>query len=441
MITLKNATVIEFSPPTVREHVDIIIEGPFITEVRENSTMDPDRGAAEQETVIDCTGKIVWPGLVCSHNHFYSGLARGVTAAIGATPDFISTLKQLWWKMDNALDKEVLHSCSLISALEAVKAGTTAVIDHHASQSFIRGSLDTVRKGYEKAGLRGITCFEVSDRAGADALREGVEENISFAEKVNTGEAGPVRGMIGGHAPFTLPDSALALLADAVEKTDTGVHLHAAEDRYDVSHSHHHYGKDLLARLNDFGLLNEKALIVHGLFLSHEDIALLNDHDSFLVHNVRSNMNNGVGYNRLLPEVKNVALGTDGIGSNMYEEFKFAFFGHRNAGGLLGPDDFLSFLYNGNTILERSFHLPFGRVARDYAADLVISDYDAPTPLTGENIAGHLAYGMAARDVETVIINGNLVYENRTFPFDTAPIYREARKAALRLWKKMDGME
>ena len=434
MITLSNATVIEFSPPSVREHLDILIEGPFITEVRENRDEQTD-------ITIDCTGKIVWPGLVCSHNHFYSGLARGITAALGPMPDFISTLKHLWWKMDRALDAEVLYSCSLISALEAVKAGTTAVIDHHASQSFIRGSLDTVRKGYEKAGLRGITCFEVSDRAGADALREGVEESITFAQKVNTAGAGLVRGMIGGHAPFTLPDSALTLLADAVEKTDTGLHLHAGEDRYDLSHSHHRYGKDLLERLNDFGLLNEKAIIIHGLFLSPRDITLLNGHDSFLVHNVRSNMNNGVGYNRLLSDVQNVALGTDGIGSNMYEEFKFAFFKHRDAGGRLGPDDFLAFLYNGNTILERNFQAPFGKVAPNYAADVVVSDYDSPTPLTDQNIAGHLAYGMASRDVETVIINGNLVYENRAFPFDTTPVYREAREAAQRLWKKMDGME
>ncbi len=442
MIALKNCTVVQFQPPQVVPGTDVLIDGTTVRAVGKGAanSAGPD---SRPDTTLDCTGKIVMPGLVCSHNHFYSGLARGITANLGPITDFVTTLQHLWWKMDRALDPEILAACGTISCLEAIKSGTTAVIDHHASQSFIKGSLSILKESFEKTGLRGITCFEVSNRAGLDAMKDGVEENIDFAEKTTrrmkeNPESTLVSAMIGGHAPFTLPDEGLRLLAGAVEKTGKGLHLHVAEDRFDRSYSHARYGQELLVRLDDFGLLTNKAVIVHGLFLSEKDIELLNSRDAYLVHNARSNMNNGVGYMEKLKDVRNAALGTDGIGSDMFEEFKFAFFKHADTGGGLGPDDFLHFLFNGNDLLERNFPGTFGRIEAGCKADLVVLDYHSPTPLLPENIAGHICFGMKSSDVETVIINGNFVYENRQFPFDTAPLYSEARKSAQTLWDRMN---
>ena len=141
-------------------------------------------------------------------------------------------------------------------------------------------------------------------------------------------------------------------------------------------------------------------------------------------------MNNNVGYNSALPQVKNVVLGTDGIGSDMLLEAKFAYFRHRDSGGPLGPGAFMRFLQAANEVLHRSFGESFGRVEKGYKADLVVLDYDSPTPLARENVAGHALFGMGSRDVNTVIVNGKIVMENRTFPWDTAPVYAEAQKAA-----------
>ncbi|STW06387.1 SsnA protein [Klebsiella grimontii] len=157
---------------------------------------------------------------------------------------------------------------------------------------------------------------------------------------------------------FTVPDEGLAMLGEALKATGRGLHIHAAEDRYDVSHSHHLYGKDLLARLAEFSLINSKTLIAHGLYISDADVELLNAQDGFLVHNARSNMNNHVGYNHRLPQIRNLALGTDGIGSDMFEEMKFAFFKHRDAGGPLWPDSFAKALSNGNETVESQLQRP-----------------------------------------------------------------------------------
>ena len=437
MIIIKNTKALQFDPPKVWNNVDIVIDG--------DSIADMGKGIAQNYTadkVIDGTDKLVYPGLVCSHHHYYSGLSRGVLAEIGPTPDFVSTLKNLWWRMDRALDEESIYYSSIISSIDAIRAGTTAVIDHHASPSYITGSLSTIKRGFDDSGLRGMTCYEVTDRNGSDQMKEGVEENIRFAREIDaeaaSGKPHLVDAHIGGHAPCTIPDEGMEMMAAAVKETGRGLHLHVAEDRYDVSQSHLVYGKDIVKRLDSFGILNEKTILVHGIFLSPEEIEILNSHDGFLVHNARSNMNNGVGYNEKLGSYRNLALGTDGIGSNMYEELKFAYFKHKDAGGPLWPGDYLQFLANGNKLLERNFGESFGKLEKGYKADIVVTDYRSPSPLVAENIGGHMVFGMTSGDVETVIINGKLVMENREFPFDIKEIYAKAAAAAQRVWDSMD---
>mgnify|MGYP003614973273 FL=1 len=439
MLILKNASVVQFQPPLVETGWDIVIDNTEIV------AAGPGAGTPySSAAVMDMAGALVMPGIVCSHNHFYSGLARGVMAAIKPCPDFVSTLANLWWRLDRAIDEEILYYSGMVCSLEAIQAGTTTVIDHHASPAFIEGSLKVLKDTFQKTGLRGITCYETTDRNGGMAeVEAGIRENVDFArlcekDKQTGGSSYLVEAMIGGHAPVTLPDAALKMMGEAVKATGRGAHIHVAEDRYDVSHSHHRYAKDIMERLADFGLLTDKALFAHGLYLSDNDIKLINSHDAWLVHNARSNMNNNVGYNHKIGQYKNLALGTDGMGSDMWEECKFAYFKHKDAAGSLWPDSFLRYLYNGNTILERYFGAKFGSIAPGYKADLTVLDYHPPTPLVPTNIGGHIAFGITNRNVKTVIINGAVVYENRAFPFDVQPIYEQARQAAARLWANMD---
>ncbi|WP_199062826.1 putative aminohydrolase SsnA [Serratia sp. ASV30] len=441
MLILTNATGVQLDPASVQQGIDIAIEGALIKEVGQGLA-----AKYPQAEVRNMHGKWVMPGIVCAHNHFYSGLSRGIMANIAPSPDFISTLKNLWWRLDRALDEESLYYSGLICSLEAIKSGCTAVIDHHASPNFIAGSLKTLRAGFIETGLRGMTCFETTDRNGGEReLRAGVEENIAFAQLIDVAKkAGKepylVEAHIGAHAPFTVSDAGLEMLQAAVKSTGRGLHIHAAEDSYDVSHSHDKYGKDLIERLAQYDLIGSKTLVAHGLYLSAADIGLINQQDAFLVHNARSNMNNHVSYNHQLAQYRNLALGTDGIGSDMFEEMKFAFFKHRDAGGPLWPDSFARFLANGNQLLARNFGAHFGCLAAGYKADLTICDYPSPTPLAAQNIGGHLAFGMGAGSVNSVMVEGRMVYQDRQFPFDVEPIYAEARKVAAKLWQRMDAL-
>jgi putative selenium metabolism protein SsnA len=438
MTVLKNATLVHLHPADVTPGVDVVIDGTEIAAVG--------RAAGEgirAERTIDLAGRLLMPGLVCSHDHFYSGLSRGIMARIAPCPDFVSTLQNLWWRLDRAIDPEILRASATVCALEAVKAGCTAVIDHHASPSCIEGSLASMKASLEAVGLRGVLCYETTDRNGPEGMRRGVEENVRFAglveqEKKAKGKSRLVEAMIGGHAPFTIGEEGLAALSDAVASTGRGFHVHVAEDGFDTSHSHRVYGKDPLLRLDEHGLVTAKSIIAHGLYLTAEDREVLNARGAFLAHNSRSNMNNHVGYLGELPHVKHVALGTDGIGSDMLLEAKFAWFKHRDAGGPLSPGAFMRFLQAGNELLHHGFGESFGRVEKGYKADLLVLDYDSPTPLVRENVAGHFLFGMGSRDVNTVIVNGRIVMEQRTFSFDAAAAYAAAQVAARSLWQRMD---
>lgn len=436
MLILKNATVLNFDPPRVLKDQDVLIEGGRIVNVG--------KGIAESvtaEKIIDLSGKYISPGLVCAHNHFYSALARGIVANIKPSDDFIGILQHLWWKLDRALDEESLYYSGIIGALEAVKCGTTSVIDHNASPAFISGSHQLLKECFEKAGLRGILCYEVTCRNGQEETERGIRETEDFINSLAAGHSGElplIEAAVGAHASFTLDDSTLERLSGIVRTSGRGLHVHAGEDKYDAAWTHHSADMDIMERFGKYGLITNKSVFAHGVNLTERDLDLINSRDAFLVHNARSNMNNSVGYLNKIGTVKNIALGTDGIGSDMIEEFKFAFFKHKDAGGSMWPDDFMRMLNSGNELMSRYFNIKFGEISKGAAADITIYDYKTPTPLNENNIGGHFAFGLSSRDVESVIINGKVVYENRAFPFDTAAIYEKAACAAERLWNKFN---
>jgi len=471
MILFENVKLLSFNPPSVSEDTDLLAYG-------------PDEGGARAGTIIEIgsglglkypqaeragSGGYLSPGLVCSHTHLYSALARGIEVPIAPSKDFAQILEHLWWRLDRAIDMPILAASARAGCADALFAGVTSLVDHHASPEAIDGSLSAIRSAYEEVGIRGILCYETSDRNGSAGARAGVAENIRFAREIDDarmrgddrarGGRPLVDAAIGAHAGFTVGDDTLESLADAVRTTGRGIHIHLAEDKYDAVDSRYRHSLDLVERLDKVGALTPKGIIGHGLWLTLSEIEIMNARDVFLAHNARSNMNNAVGYNSLLHTHRNVVLGTDGMGADMLEEFKFAVFRQRESGGPWWPGDFLACLDRGNRLLERYFSPDFGGPkgiagaqgiagARSFAfgvlapgnpADLVLWDYDPPTPLDADNIAGHMAFGLSSRSVRSVAVDGSLRIKDRKALFDIEKIQALARQQARRLWNNMEG--
>ena len=276
------------------------------------------------------------PGMVCAHHHLYSSLARGMPPPPGRPTSFLGILENVWWRLDRALDLEMIEWSAKLGALEALEAGTTAIIDHHESPNSISGSLTVVADACNEVGVRINTCYGITDRNGSSAALRGLAENDRFlrecarheAECTASGASVMRRGMVGVHASFTSTDQHLADAADLAEFHEVGVHIHVAEGPDDV---------DATERLRD--LTRDDWLLIHGVHLP-------DDHGlrGTIVHNPRSNMNNSVGYADPTRFANPIGLGTDGIGADMLAEFQLAHLAHRQADIGASPDTAWSWL-------------------------------------------------------------------------------------------------
>ena len=437
-ILIKNATILQNENELKLKKEDVFIDGTIIKKVGKI-----DANSVKADMVIDATDKYLFPGMVCAHHHFYSGLSRGMLISSGPQRDLIEILDQWWWRLDRALDEKSLYYSSLICCLDAIKNGTTSCIDHNESPSFISDSLSVISSAFDYSGLRGITTYGITDRNyGYEELRKGTDECVRFIKEIKNKKNNSVdvlcEGMVGAHALFTVPDEGLEMLYSAVKETGRGLHIHVAEGSFDSEYSHFSYGKDLLTRLNEFDLLSDKTLIAHGIYLNESEIDLLNQKGCFLVHNPRSNMNNRVGYLKELNKINNLLLGTDGCSSDMFEELKIASLKNRECVNNLFPNDFFNAIIRSNKLLSKYFEKKLGSVSEGYTADLIILDYNSPTPIVEENVGGHLMWGLSSNSVNSTIVNGKLLYHNHTFiNLDASEIYSKAREEALKLWKRI----
>lgn len=426
---LKNARLANLSP-TMIEANDVRIRDGTIVE----------RGAylsaAADEQVFEVGGKLVLPGLVNAHTHLYSMLARGMPAPETPPRNFYEVLEKIWWRLDRALDEDSIYYSALIGAIEAVRCGTTTIIDHHASPGSIRGSLQIIGQALSEVGVRGVLCYEVSNRGGERERDLGLQENEDF---LRSNKDPLLRGLVGAHASFTLSDASLAACVELAKAHDTGVHIHLAEDECDASLSSEKYGRrNIVEHFARLGLLSDKTLLAHCIHLSDAEIATITAHGCWVLHNARSNMNNHVGHAPVHKFGDRVVLGTDGFPGDMFSETRLAFFKGRDRGNGLGADHYLEFLHGGHRLSSEIFDQPMGALVTGAAADLIILDYPSPTPLHDDNLAGHIVFGMKAEHVAEVMIAGNFVVRNKELVgLNVESVYQKSRELAERLWTKM----
>ena len=431
-ILLKNGVCATLSPPAL-ERVDVRIAGGIITE--QGPVLLPEKG----DIVENLDGKFLMPGLVCAHTHLYSSLARGMPGPVEAPGNFLEILQKVWWRLDRALDPETIYFGALVGALDAARCGVTTVIDHHASPNAIGGSLLLVEKAFAEIGLRGILCYETSDRDGLERRDQGLAENENFLDTHRSGEM--CRGLVGGHASFTLSDESLWKIGDLAERFDTGVHLHLAEAETDPRMTEAKFGRTILDRFDAFGILRKKSLLAHCVHLTSDDFTKLRARGSWLIHNPRSNMNNRVGHAPLGQFGARRALGTDGFPPDMFEELRAAYF--RNHESQTGTaQESVSMLDNGQLLISEIFGKRFGVVRKDAPADLVVLDYLSPTPLTSGNLPSHVVFGLRSSMVESVMVNGRWVLHHRRFAdIEEQELLRGAQEAARKLWSAMHALK
>ena len=482
-LLIENGTVLTAGKtPAVLPNHSVLIENGCIARIAPRSQFKRFTGKR-----IDASRKVVAPGFINAHTHFYSTFARGLTKTRPAG-NFVDVLKNLWWRLDSALTTEDCYYSALIALLDSIRHGTTTLIDHHASPQAVRGSLTAVEKAVKQSGLRACLCYELSDRDGARISKEGLVENVDFIlhcqrnnlPKVgravpnapgngsdarglgmSAGRRGALRtarptsatpcpqptitALFGLHAAFTLKDATLEKAAVLGQYVGTGFHIHVAEAKSDQNYSQEKHHLRVVERLNHFRILGPRSIAAHCVHVNRRELDILSETQTAVVHNPQSNLNNAVGIADIVSMVKRnvlVGLGTDAMTTNMLEELRAAVWAqhHRAQNPSVGFGEVVSaLLYNNPKIAERCFGLPLGELREGCPADVVVIDYDPPTPLEAGNTFGHMVFGMSQSTVDTTIVGGQVLMENKrlTLNLDEPRINARARELAAKLWKRL----
>jgi cytosine/adenosine deaminase-related metal-dependent hydrolase len=335
------------------------------------------------------------PGLVCAHHHLYSALARGMPPPPAVATDFQGILEQIWWRLDTALDLEMIRWSAMLGALEALESGTTAIVDHHESPNAIEGSLSVIAEACAEVGVRVLPAYGITDRHGADGARRGLEENHRFIAEGN-------KGLVGIHASFTCTDESLRAAAELAEELGVGVHIHVCEGVGDI---------DAPERLE--GLTRDDWLLSHGVHLPSEHSLR-----GTILHNPMSNLNNAVGYADPARFSNPVALGTDGIGGNVIEAFRLAYVMQRSVDVTCGPDTAWGWLETGWELMPE---------ARE---DEVTWSYEPMDPW-------HIAFTPGVRPLQ-VKVGGEVVFaDGRPTRVDPLEVRAKAAEQAARLHARL----
>ena len=441
---ISNGTLATFGEANeLLENGALLIEGDQIVAIGPSSEMERSHPAAER---IDARGRLVMPGSICAHTHFYGAFARGLGIPGDAPANFPQILEKLWWRLDKTLLWEDVRSSALVCLVDAIRHGTTTLIDHHASPNAIDGSLDVIAEAVQQSGLRACLCYEVTDRDGPEKAAAGIKENARFIYKAESAgdRRAQIAAMFGLHASLTLSGETLARCVEAAAPLKAGFHIHVAEDKADQKDSLRRSGLRVVERLREAGILGPRSIAAHCVHIDAYERDFLRETGTLVVHNPRSNMNNAVGVadvETMLRRNVTVGLGNDGFSNNMFAEMMAAYLVHKSHQGdprAMHGGEVMQMAYGNNAaIASRFFQKPLGELAVGAHADVIILDYAPFTPLTAGNLPWHILFGISGCEVTHTICGGRLLMKERELlTLDAEAITARALERAEQVWKR-----
>lgn len=405
----------------LKENCEIEIKGNKILKL--GKVPDADKNIK----TIDLGGRLVMPGLLNPHHHLYSALATGL-APIGPTRNFQEILDNLWWHLDKTLDADSIYYSAINGLMQSARYGVTTVIDHHASMNAVKGSLNILKKAFNEVGLKGVLCYEISDRMGEESLQEQIRENVTFWNENKDNET--IKGLLGMHANFTLSEKSMASIAEQKPKA-LPIHIHCGEDAADFDFCKALGYAGPVDRLNDFGLLSSDSLLAHCIHLSDKDFNILSEIHPNIISNPESNANNNVGMMDL-NRIPYYVLGTDGMTGNVLGTMRSHFL-LRNA-NIPNP---LKVLFDDPAEMVHAYFPNSGHLVEGGTADLAITNYRPVTPLSLSNLFYHLMFGVQGKEMHMTISEGKIIFaDNEMKSVDERQMNKEIKKSVKKLHER-----
>ncbi|MEN4098481.1 MAG: putative aminohydrolase SsnA [Anaerolineaceae bacterium] len=441
---VKNGTLITWDKPNqILEGYALHIENGLIHEMDHQSKLSE---RYPHDEILDAGGQLVMPGVICAHTHFYGAFARGLSTPATPAQDFPEILRKLWWPLDESLDEDGVYYSALVCLVDAIRHGTTTLIDHHASPNAIEGSLDAIAAAVDESGLRAGLCYEVTDRGGPVKANAGISENVRFIQRIKGGDNldGRLVASFGLHASLTLTDDTLDACRNAIPD-GFGFHVHVAEHPADEYDSVEKSGLRVVDRLHKHGILGTDSILVHAVHIDAREMQFVAESGSWVTHQPRSNMNNAVGMAEIESMLRmgiKVCLGNDGFSNAMWEEWKTAYLVHKlwhhDPRRMSGMDIVQMAVYNNAELASKMLGgVPVGVLKPGARADFIFVDYHPFTALTAGNLPWHILFGFRDSMVTTTVVAGKtLMHERKLLTIDEAEIANRAKEVSRATWQR-----
>jgi 5-methylthioadenosine/S-adenosylhomocysteine deaminase len=391
------------------------------------------RGSAPEgfvaQKVIDGSGMVALPGLVNCHTHAAMTLLRGYADDL----PLMQWLNEKIWPVEGRLQPEDVYWGTLLCCLEMIKSGTTAFADMYFE-------MDQVARAVEQSGMRASLARGMVG-AGPDA-QKAIDESLSLVREWNGAAGGRIKVMFGPHAPYTCPPEYLRQVTGLAADHKVGIHIHVAETRDELEQIYANYHMSPVKHLQATGLFEVPVLAAHCVYVDEEDIEVLAAEKVRVAHCPESNMKLASGISPVTGLLKagvQVGLGTDGAASNnnldLLEEMRTAALLQKvNSGDpvvLPAYEALQMATCKGAQVLGLS---EVGQLKAGMKADVILVNYRCPHHCPRHDLVANLVYAAHSADVETVIINGTVVMEDRrVLTMDEEKIMTAARQCALQL--------
>ncbi|MFP4005511.1 MAG: amidohydrolase [Candidatus Hadarchaeia archaeon] len=380
--------------------------------VKENKIAEVGKDLGENaDTIIDAQEKAVLPGLINAHTHLSMVLFRG----IGDDLPLQSWLSEKIWPREEKLKAEHVRDGAMLGCLEMIKSGTTCFADLYFF-------MDQVAKAVKKSGLRANLAYGIIEQNDEEKRRKEIEIGKSLVKDYEGAFNGRIRTMLGPHSTYTCSPKCLKETKKIANNHGVGIHIHLAENEKEIETVMDMHGERPIELLDSLNLLGPNVLAAHCTWANEKEIELLERNGVKAVHNPVSNMKLGSGTAPLPEMVSNgvtVGLGTDGAASNntldMMKEMKFAALLHKvqKRDPTVIPARKALEMATIDSAKALGWEEEIGSIEVGKKADIILIDLKKPhlTPVT--NIESHIVYCCNGADVDTVIVDGNILMQRR----------------------------
>ena len=405
------------------EKKDILIENNIIKKIEKDIDKE-----IEVDEKINAKNMLVMPGLINTHTHLAMSIFRGYKT----DKKLMDWLENAIFPVEDKLQPEDIYWNSYLSCLEMIKSGTTTCNDMYL------GMNKTV-EAINDTGLRAVVAWCIKD----DSIKDKVEQTREYAKRYNTDKNGKIRIYVSADAPHTCNPDTIKLCVDLAKELNTGLHIHLAETIDEETKIKSRYDKRSTEYLNDLDVFDVPVVLAHGIYVSDSDIEILKKIKGGISHNPISNCKLSSGICDVVKLRKNginIGLGTDGIGStttmDMFEEMKTAAYLQKvntmEPSSISAYDILKMATIEGAKVLGMENEI--GSLEPGKKADMIFIKTDKLHMCPANDVCANLVYSSNGADVESVMIDGKVIMQNRKMlNLDEKQVMRQVKKIAKRL--------